>query len=35
MTGRSWEDKVSDIRKSLEKKADVVVISALDEVACK
>ena len=35
-TGRSWEDKVSDVRKEMEKDgASVLVVTALDEVACK
>ena len=35
LSGRSWEDKVSDVRKEMEKnRASVLVVTALDEVAC-
>ena len=34
--GRSWEEKIKKVREKMtEKKADAVVVSALDEIACK
>ena len=34
--GKSWHEKVKDVRGTLtKKKADALVITALDEVACK
>ena len=34
-TGRSWQDKVSDIREKMETEgASVVMVTELDEVAC-
>ena len=33
-TGKSWEDKVKEIREQMKlKKADVLILSALDDVA--
>ena len=34
--GQSWQDKLGDVRSAMKKKvASVLVITALDEVACK
>ena len=34
--GKSWLDKVKDVRAKLaKKKADALVVTALDDVACK
>lgn len=34
--GRSWQDKMEDVRREMKKKAaSVLVVTALDEVACK
>ena len=36
VTGRSWEEKIKAVREKMaEKKADALIISALDEIACK
>jgi len=35
-TGKSWHDKVKEVRETMtKKKADALVVTALDEVACK
>ena len=35
-TGKSWHDKVKEAREKMtKKKADALVVTALDEVACK
>ena len=34
--GKSWHDKVKEVREKLtKKKADALVVTALDEIACK
>lgn len=34
--GRSWQEKLEDVRSEMKKKAaSVLVVTALDEVACK
>lgn len=36
LTGRSWQDKVCDVRAKMNaNQTSVVVVTALDEVACK
>ena len=35
-TGQSWQEKVENVRKKMSKvKASLLVVTALDEVACK
>jgi len=35
-TGKSWQDKVSDMRSKMEKEGvDMLVVTGLDETACK
>ena len=35
-TGKSWHEKIKEVRGTLtKKKADALVVTALDEVACK
>ena len=36
VTGRSWENKISDIRQTMAgKNVDMLVVTGLDETACK
>ena len=36
IVGKSWHDKVKDVREKMtKKKADALVVTALDEIACK
>ena len=36
IVGKSWHDKVKEVREKMtKKKADALVITALDEIACK
>ena len=36
IVGKSWNDKVKEVREKMtKKKADALVVTALDEIACK
>ena len=36
VVGRSWEDKISDMRQAMtDKDVDMLVVTGLDETACK
>ena len=35
LVGKSWQEKVQEVRAALaKKKADILVVTALDEIAC-
>lgn len=36
LTGRTWQEKLSDVRQDMkEKNAQALIVTALDEIACK